>query len=180
MNRLFLLLVSLSISLLADPKQQLFNLYQQGNYLQTCNFGLKNFSSYTNDEAYVSLYAFSCLKADLVDRLAAPIMTLNQTKEARANTAYFSVIVMQKKLLMQALYDNKPIKYLTFPTSSYLLSKVFDLYLKNPQLTQFIKEYQDPSDSRMSYKLYAAESNGRKSIAIDEYYDKILTHHHVY
>jgi hypothetical protein len=179
MNRL-LLLVSLSLSLLADSKQQLFNLYQQGNYLQACNFGLQNFSSHKNDEAYVSLYAFSCLKADFIDRLTAPIMSLNQTKEARANAAYFSVIVMQKKLLMQALYDNKPIKNLTFPTSSYLLSKMFHLYLKNPQSTQFIKEYQDPSDSRMSYKLYTSESNGRKSLAIDEYYDKILTHHHVY
>jgi hypothetical protein len=178
--KVFLFFVLLSVSSLADSKQQLFNLYQQENYLQACNFGLQNFSAHKSDEAYVSLYAFACLKADFIDRLTAPIMTLNQTKEARANAAYFSVIVMQKKLLMQALYDNKPIKNLAFPTSSYLLSKVFDLYLKNPQSTQFIKEYQNPYDLRMHYKLYTTESNGRKSIAIDEYYDKILTHHHVY
>jgi len=164
----------------ADSKQRLFTLYQQGNYLQACNLGLQGFSFHQGDEAYISLYAFSCLKADLIDRLAAPIMTLNQTKESRANGAYFSVIVMQKKLLMQALYDNKPIKNLKFPSSTYLLSKVFDLYLKNPQTDQFIKEYKDPSDTRLSYKLYATETNGRKSIAIDEYYDKILTFHHVY
>lgn len=178
----FLALVTLlfTLSSWADTKQKMFNLYQQGNYLQACNLGLQGFSLHKGDEAYISLYAFSCLKADFIDRLSAPITILNQTKEARANSAYFSVIVMQKKLLMQALYDNKPIKNLNFPSSSHLLSKVFDLYLKNPQPTQFIKEYTNPSDIRSSYKLYTTEANGRKSVAIDEYYDKILTFHHVY
>ncbi|HLD23661.1 MAG TPA: hypothetical protein VJA83_06930 [Sulfuricurvum sp.] len=178
--KIFLFFVLLTASSLADSNQRLFNLYQQGNYLEACNLGRQGFPYHQADEPYVSLYAFSCLKADLIDRLAGPIMTLNQTKESRANAAYFSVIVMQKKLLLQALYDNKPIKNLKFPTSSYLLSKVFDLYLINPQPTQFIKEYKDPTNIRASYKLYATETNGRKSIAIDEYYDKILTFHHVY
>lgn len=178
--KFLLFIILITVPSFADSKQRLYNLYQQGNYLAACNLGFQGFPYHKEDEAYISLYAFSCLKADLIDRLAAPIMTLNQTKESRANGAYFSVIVMQKKLLMQALYDNKPIKNLKFPSSTYLLSKVFDLYLKNPQTEQFIKEYQDPSDTRLSYKLYATETNGRKSMAIDEYYDKILTFHHVY
>lgn len=170
----------LTLTLFADAKTRLFSLYQQGNYLQACNLGQKGFSYNQHDEAYVSLYAFSCLKADLIDRLSAPAMILNQTPEARANAAYFSVILMQKKLLMQALYDQKPIKNLKFPTSSFLLSKVFDLYVQNPQTGNMIKEYSDPSDNRRTYKLYPSETNGRKSITIDEYYDKILTFHHVY
>lgn len=180
MKRILLLVLSLTLTLFADTRQHLFNLYQQGNYLQACNLGQKGFSYNQHDEAYVSLYAFSCLKADLIDRLAAPVMTLSQTPEARANAAYFSVILMQKKLLMQALYDQKPIKNLKFPTSSFLISKVFDLYVQNPQPTNMIKEYDDPSDRRRTYKLYPIEANGRKNIAIDEYYDKILTFHHVY
>jgi hypothetical protein len=178
--KIFPLFLLLSLSLMADTKQKMFTLYQQGEYFRACEIGVKEFSNRKNDEAYVSLYAFSCLKADLIDRLSAPITLLNQSPEARANSAYFSVILMQKKLLMQALYDNKPLKNLTFPTSSHLLSRVFDLYLKNPQTTQSIKEYQDPAESRRSYKLYTIEFGGKKSIAIDEYYDKILTHHHVY
>lgn len=180
MKFLALLALFLILPLAANNKQKLFNLYQQGEYLNACNFGLKGLTYFQEDEAYVSLYAFSCLKADVIDRLATPIMILNQTKEARANASYFSLILMQKKLLMQALYDNKPIKNLKFPTSSYLLSKIFDLYLQNPQPTQLIKEYPDPANARLSYKLYTTVSNGRKSIAIDEYYDKILTLHHVY
>lgn len=181
MKFLLLILLFLTTHLYADSKQRLYDLYQQGNYLQACDLGKQGFQYHLSDEAYISLYAFSCLKADSIDRLAGPIMVLSQTKEARANSAYFSVIVMQKKLLMQSLYDNKPIQNLKFPTSSHLLSKVFDWYLKNPQSNQFIKEYIDPSNSRSSYKLYTTtEINGRKSIAIDEFYDKILTFHHVY
>lgn len=176
----YLIMLLLTFPLSADTKQKLFNLYQQGSYVSACNLGLKEFTSHQEDESFVSLYAFSCLKADFIDRLAAPVMTLNQTKEARTNASYFSVIIMQKKLLMQALYDNKPIVNLRFPTSQYLLSKVFDLYLINPQSNQSIKEYKDSSDPRLSYKLYTVETNGRKSIAIDEYYDKILTLHHVF
>lgn len=168
------------LPLSADNKQKLFTLYQQGEYLSACNLGLKGFTYFKDDEAYVSLYAFSCLKADVIDRLSIPITVLNQSKESRANASYFSLILMQKKLLIQALYDNKPIKNLKFPTSEYVLSKIFDFYLKDPQQGQSIKEYTDPSNIRLSYKLYTTVFNGRKSIAIDEYYDKILTLHHVY
>jgi hypothetical protein len=180
MRWIYFLFLVLTLNLFADARQRLFNLYQQGNYLQACNLGLQGFTYNKNDESYVSLYAFSCLKADIIDRLSAPITTLTQTPEARANASYFAIIVMQKKLLMQAFYDQKPIKNLKFPTSSFLLSKVFDLYVQNPQPSQVIKEYQDLSDNRRTYKLYPTEVNGRKSIAIDEYYDKILTFHHVY
>ncbi|HEX5330563.1 hypothetical protein [Sulfuricurvum sp.] len=180
MRVLFLFTLLLTVSLVADSKQRLFNLYQQGNYLQACNLGHQGFLYHQSDEAYISLYAFSCLKADVIERLAGPIALLNQTKESRINSAYFSLILMQKSLLMEALYDNKSFQNLKFPTSTHTLSKVFDLYLKNPQPTQMVKEYKDALDSRVSYKLYTTEINGRKSIAIDEYYDKILSHHHVY
>lgn len=180
MRFLALLLLATLLPLMADNKQKLFELYQRGEYVNACNLGFRGLTYFQNDEAYISLYAFSCLKADMIDRLSAPIGALNQTKEARANAAYFAVIQMQKKLLMQALWDNQPIKNLSFPTSEYLLSKIFDLYLKNPQPDQSIKVYTDPLNNRLSYKLYTTVSNGRKSIAVDEYYDKILTMHHVY
>lgn len=178
--KLLLFMTMVFAVLSADSKQRLFYLYQQGSYLQACNLGQQGFLYHQSDEPYVSLYAFSCLKADMLDRLSGPITLLNETKEARANSAYFSLLLMQKSLLMAALYDNKPLQNLKFPTSTHTLSKLFDLYLKDPQSNQSIKEYQDLSDKRISYKLYTAETSGRKSIVIDEYYDKILTAHHVY
>ncbi|MFY9143591.1 hypothetical protein [Sulfuricurvum sp.] len=176
----FLFLLLLSFTLLADAGQKLFQLYEKGMYAQACDYGYTLFSSNEHNEAFVSLVGFSCLKADQIDRLSPVMSSLSQTTDARSNSAYFALIVMQKKLLMQALYDNKPIRNVQFPTSSYLLSKIFNSYVKNPKSNDSIKEYQDALNPRQSFRLYTTQINGRKSIAIDEYYDKILTVHHVY
>jgi hypothetical protein len=178
--KFFIVLILFLSNLYSDAGQQLFSLYQKGMYAEACNYGHTLFIPNQTNEAFVSLVGFSCLKADQIDRLPAVIVALSQTPDARINGAYFALIVMQKKLLMQALYDNKPINNLHFPTSSHLLSKVFDLYAKKPKNNDIIKEYQDLINSRQSYKLYTIQNNGRNSVAIDEYYDKILTQHHVY
>lgn len=178
--KLLAILSILFTHIYADSGQKLFEIYQQGSYNEACTFGYRFFSPNQSNESYVSLVGFACLKADQIDKLSPVMSALSQSSEARANSAYFALIVMQKKLLMQALYDNKPIKNLQFPKSSHILSKVFDLYVKNPKNSATIKEYQDPTNTRQSYTLYTIELNGRKSIAIDEYYDKILTFHHIY
>ena len=180
MKLFFVFLVSLFCTLHADVSQKLYDLYQKGEYSEGCEYGHKFFSQFNQNEAFVSLLGFSCLKADQIDRLAPVITALHETPDARANSAYFALLLMQKKLLMQALYDNKPIVNLKFPSSSHILSKVFDLYLKNPKPADIVKEYQDPLTPRQSYRLYTTEINGKKSVSIDEYYDKILTLHHVY
>lgn len=170
----------LSNGVWADPGQKLFELYQKGHYTQGCEYGFERFSDQRSNEPFISLLGFTCLKADKIDKLSPVITLLNDSAEARSNAAYFAMLVMQKKLLMQSLYDGKPIGNLRFPTSSHTLSKVFDLYIKSPQISSSIKEYTDPSDPRLSYRLYPTQSNGRKTLAVDEYYDKILTVHHVY
>lgn len=167
-------------NLYSDTGKIMFDLYQKGMYTEACNYGSRLFTSNQTNEAFISLLGFSCLKADQIDRLSPMISALSQSPDARANSAYFSLIVMQKKLLMQALYDNKPILNVQFPTSSHLISKVFTLYVKDPKHTILIKEYQDPTNLRQTFKLYTTQLNGLKSIAIDEYYDKILIFHHVY
>lgn len=181
MNKFFILLVCLSTSVIhADITKKLYNLYQSGAYNESCTIGRNFFTKLQYDENFLSIYAFSCLKSDQIDRLNGPIMALNQTLEARANSSYFAMLVMQKKLLMQAIYDNKEFNALDFPTSSHLISKICRFYCKDPQRETSVKTYLDPSNSRVMYKLYATESNGRKTLAIDEFYDNILTMHHVY
>lgn len=176
----FLIPLILTTTLMADIPTQMYQLYQKGDYASSCNMGLQHFKKFESNEADVLLYAFSCLKADQIDRLNAPIAILNRSSEARSNASYFSMLVLQKKLLIQALYDNYPLKSLKLPTSSHLLSKCFSFYQKDPQTQNSIKEYTDPLNPRASYKLYTTELNGIKTIAIDEYYDKILTLHHSY
>ena len=180
MKWLFALLLFFLNCLYADVNQKLFDLYQKGMYVEACNYGYSLFAKQEHNEPFISLVGFSCLKSDQIDRLSPVMSVLAQTSEARANSSYFALIVMQKKLLMRALYDNQPLQNLKFPSSNHLISKVFDLYIQNPKKSDIIKEYQDPINPRQSYRLYTTQVNGLKSVAIDEYYDKILTIHHVY
>lgn len=179
MKSLFLMLCFAS-GLFADIPNQMIRLYQKGVYIESCKLGGENYKKIQSNEDHVSLYAFSCLNADQIDRLNISIKTLNQGVEARTNASYFSLLVLQKKLLSQSLYDNYPLKSLKLPTSSHLLSKIFDLYCKNPQAGNAIKEYIDPLNPKQTYKLYTMQIDSYKTFAIDEYYDKILTKHHIY
>ena len=180
MIKLFFTHLVFLYTLNADVSNQMFQLYQKGEYTQACALGVRNFKLIQSNEASTSLFSFSCLNADQIDRLNAPIKTLNQSSEARLNASYFSLLILQKRLLIQSLYDSYPLKQLKLPASSHLLSRVFDYYSKNPQVSNTIKEYTDNSNPRQSYKLYTIQIDSIKTFAIDEYYDKILVKHHVY
>ncbi|MDP3302481.1 MAG: hypothetical protein Q8S36_11015 [Sulfuricurvum sp.] len=180
MIKFFFITVFFIFSLHADITNQMLQLYQKGSYSQACALGVQNFKLIQLNEASTSLYAFSCLNADQIDRLSTPIKTLTQSPEARANASYFSLLILQKKLLNQSLYDNYPLKQLKLPVSSHLLSRVFYFYCKNPQTSNPVKEYTDSGNPRQSYKLYTIQVDMIKTFAIDEYYDKILTKHHLY
>lgn len=164
----------------ASVSNQMLQLYQKGSYIEACTLGSQNLKQIQQNEAQLSLYAFACLNADQIDNLNTPIKILNQTSESRANASYFSLLVLQKKLLIQSLYDNYPLKSLKLPTSPNLLSKVFDFYCQNQQAASTFKEYTDKINPRQTYSLYTIQVGANKTFAIDEYYDKILTKHHVY
>lgn len=180
MKKFFLFTLFSCLVLYADVPTQMVHLYQKGAYYDVCSLGNLNFKKLQSTEKFVSLYAFACLNADQIDRLSLPVTALNETSEARANASYFSLIVLQKKLLIQALYDNYTMKSLKLPTSSHLLSRIFDYYGKNSQPGNAIKEYSDHANPRQTYKLYTIQIDTYKTFAIDEYYDKILVRHHVY
>lgn len=176
-----LLLILISITMHAGVKQDMFALYQDEKYADVCNIGFKNFGDYSRDEEYVSLYSFACLNIDYVDRLAVPIATLKFSKEARSNAAYFSTILMQKKLLYHALLDNHDISSLNLPTTDYILSKVFDLFTKMKRDEQ--KEFyilEDENDKELKYKLYILKDGKIDKMVIEEFYNSISTKKHIY
>ena len=174
-------LLIFGVSLLADAKKEMFNLYQNEQYTQACSYGLKEFSAYRKDEEFLSLYAFSCLHADYINRLALPIAMLKRSKEARSNATYLSIIVMQKKMLYHALIDGYDISQLKLPTTDYVLSKVFDLYAKDDHSQKrTVYLYRDSASPKVTYKLYISRKSSIKKMVIEEYYDTILAHRHVY
>lgn len=171
----------LSINLFANVKQDMFDLYQNKKYKEVCRIGFNNFYKNKKDEEFISIYAFACLYADYIDRLAVPITMLKFSKTARSNAAYFSVILMQKKLLYHSLIDNYNLSTLKLPTTDYVLSKVFELYSKigkhKPRAFYLL---QDPDDKKLTYKLYIMKSNKLNKIVIEEFYDTIILKKHVY
>jgi hypothetical protein len=181
MKRLGMLLLALSPLLMASDSGRLYELYQNGRYVQACNEGVKKLRAHRKDEKYVSLYAFACLQADKIDRLAVPIIMLKHSREARKNAAYFSAILLQKNLLLSALENDQSLASLTLPSSDYVLSKVFDLYSGNHFVkTSSVYVLKDPENPRQTYRLSLQRSGKNSQLRIDEYYDTILTKQHLY
>jgi len=181
MNRFFLLIISLTSILTASDSGALYELYQNGDYQRACDEGMTKLSRHKQDEKYISLYAFSCLQADKIDRLALPIIMLKNSKEARKNAAYFSTILLQKNLLIDSLENKQELTALTLPSTDYVLSKVFELYVQKKftyQNNMYILH--DVKNVRQTYRLYLRTSQKPHTLIIDEYYDTILTKHHIY
>ena len=181
MKKLILLLLIASQSLSADAKLDTYKQYQNAQYEEACKSATPLLKQYKSDEEFISLYAFSCLNADKLDKLSVAITSLKKSPESRANAAYFSVILMQKKLLMHALSDQYDLKPIKLPTTEYVLSTVFDLYSSdtNPKKRRRYN-YVDPSDSKKNYRLFVTKGGASPKMVIEEYYDKKLTKRHIY
>lgn len=176
-----LLILCIAVSLFADIKKDMFHLYQNEKYEEVCNLGFQNFHANKDDDAFLSLYAFACLHSDYIDRLSIPIAMLKFSKEARSNAAYFSIILMQKKLLLHALIDNYSLASLDLPTTDYVLSKVFDLYAKlGEHEPRAFYLFEDPKDKKLTYKLYLEEDERLSKIIIEEFYDSVNIKRHIY
>ncbi len=177
--KLFTLLIALFISLQANSKNEIVSLFKTQQYKEACLKGLSIIDEYSRDEDFMTLYAFSCLNSDYIDRLNLPIAKLKFSKEARSNAAYFSVILMQKKLLLYSMIDGYDISDLKLPSTDFILSKVFDLYIKVPMRKSFYL-FDDPKKQKVSYKLYLKKERGVNKMVIEEFYDKIMTKQHFY
>lgn len=176
-----IMMILLVTSLYADIKQDMVGLYQNKKFEQVCTLGFDNFSKYKKDEEFLSLYAFGCLNSDNIDRLAVPTAMLKFSPEARTNSAYFSVILMQKKLLYHALLDNFDLSKFDLPTTDFVLSKVFDFYAKlGKHKKRSFYLFEDPKDKKLTYKLYLAKDYKITKMVIEEFYDTMLIKRHIY
>jgi hypothetical protein len=175
-----ILSVLIFISLNADIKNTIFDLYKNEKYEAACNLGFENFKKYKRDEQFLSLYGFACLKSDYIDRLSRPSVMLKFSKESRSNAAYFSVILMQKKLLYHSLIDGYKLNSLELPSTGHVLSKVFDLYAKVSNKKQDSYLFHDIKDPKLQYKLYVQKDTRLDKIIIEEIYDNKLVKKHIY
>lgn len=136
--RSVLLLFLASVNIFAITMSDIVSLYNSQNYRQVCSNAVEKFFRDTNDEAVMNMYATSCLKIHEINRLAIASFKLVKTKEARENAAYFADIIFKKKLLYYAVIDGVDISYIRLPKSDYILSMIFDRFVK--------KEYEKDGD----------------------------------
>ncbi|MBU1668358.1 hypothetical protein KKC13_08040 [bacterium] len=155
----------------------LYTLYEKQEYDKACEYSVKYFEKNKNDDKYLTLYGLSCLETDKIFRIATPMIRLSQTEGARANASYFATILLQKQLLKQALLDGKTLDDLQLPKTSFILSKIFTLFVqKKYTLNNNIYKFQDESNKEKSYKLYMKEERKNKNYMIIDVYkdDKFI------
>jgi hypothetical protein len=175
----------MSGTLYADAKTKIETMYKKGQYKRACQYGLNQFSTNQNDENFVMYYGFACLESDLIDRLHVPITKLRYTPDGRKNAVYFSLILMQKKMLYHAMVDKEDISWFGDRSTDYVLSRVFNYYIdhiqKNPaeqKKDSFV--FVDTKDSSMKYKLYVKKENFVSKIYLEEFKDGHLIKKHIY
>ena len=182
MGKITILPILLTSFLSAATMQDLYNLYNAKKYEQGCRLGLRIFEKYKKDSKFLMLYAFSCLKADYIDRLAVPMTGLRRTKTERANASYFATIILQKKLLYHALLDHVDISHLKLPATDYILSKIFDMYT-NGKYKKVDERYiftPEEEDNGLYYVLYVEEGKGSPKMVIEERLDDHTIKRHRY
>ncbi len=151
----------------------LYKMYEGQEYTKACDYASKYYYKKENksNEKYVTLYGLSCLETDKINRIATPMIQLNSSATARANASYFSTILLQKQLLRQAIIDGKKIDDLHLPTTTFILSKIFNLFVnKEYILKDGIYRFKDKSNKEKTYKLYIDKSEKRSIYMIIDIY----------
>ena len=173
-----------TVFLFSSNLSTLYKLYEKQEYTKACDYAVKYFykKRNKNSEQYLTLYGLSCLETDKIHRIATPMLRLKSTKDARANSAYFSTILLQKKLLFQALVDKTSLKNLHLPDTNFILSKIFSLFVNEEYiLKNEIYTFKDTKKKEMKYQLYIKENKKKeKQMIIDVYKDDKFTKRYSY
>jgi len=171
--KIVLLMVMTTAYLLSSNLSTLYRLYEKQEYDKACDYGFKYANKKRNrkSENYLTLYGLSCLETNNLSRVAIPMTSLTQTEDARANASYFGTILLQKQLLLQALIDKKPLGELHLPTTKFVLSKIFSLFLEEQySFKGDIYRLIDREDKFIEYRLYIKKSKKKSYYMIIDIY----------
>jgi hypothetical protein len=182
--KLILFIMMTTSFVFSSNLSSLYKQYEKQEYEKACDYGRKYLfkNANINNEKYLTLYGLSCLETDKIERISIPMIHLKSNKNSRANASYFSTILLQKYLLFQALIDKKSIKDLHLPTTTFILSKVFNLFVEEKfTLKNGVYKLEDKSKENIRYQLYIEESKkDKKYMIIDIYKDDKFSHRYRY
>jgi len=178
-----LMFTSLLFASLDDDLSTINSMYKNADYKKACRFGANKILKYRESETFVSIFAFSCVEADQIDKSASAAVLLKQSPKARANALYFSTLLLQKKILLHAMFDDFKISSLTLPSTNHILSKVFDLYMQyryNNGTKLDLYKFTDKNNPNESYEMYKTTESGDQKVVIKHYLNNKLLNTHKY
>jgi len=175
MKKILLLSMLFTSFVFAITKEEVYHLYQNHDYKHTCQRGVWILNEYKNDDAYQSIVAISCVKADMLNTAIRISKTMNHTKLGRNNASYIATLYLIKRLLLQVVWDNIDISHLSLPKSNHHLSIVFENISHN-NFSKTNNVYTITADGN-KYILSPEENN---KIAIKIYKNNVLVSKHVY
>jgi len=175
---LFFIIISYSFAI---SKIDVYNAYHKKNYKKACFEGAKIYFNFKKDNDFLTIFADSCLKTDNINRMAFPAMLLVRNSSDRSNAIYFLTILYQKKLLYKSLIDGFDVSGFKFPTTNYILSKIFVKYSKK----EYIKKnniyiFTDDKNPNIKYKMKLIKDKNIYKILINTYKNNILTKTRIY
>ncbi len=174
MKKLLLTIITLYTYIQGATVEDVIKWYKNHQYEKVCSSEITHtlYNRYKSNENFVNMYAASCLKTDMINRLSQPIIHLRKTMRSRTNALYYSTVLYQKKLLYHAVIDGLNTIPKDIPTTEYILSRVYDMYARNDYKKQgntFI--FTDKKFSK-TYKMYIQNaSDGFKKLVIESYKD---------
>jgi len=121
-----LILFIFVLNLFGITKEEIYSLYKNHDYINTCNKGMWIIRKNNNDDNYQSIVSLSCVKVDMINTAIRIAKTMNHTPIGRHNASYISSLFLIKKLLLQLVYDKIDISNLSLPKSEHPLSIMFE------------------------------------------------------
>ena len=149
--------------------------YVNHNYNKICKYGMKHIQSIKKNENLLSLVGFSCVKDDSFIYLPTVMVLLKKTKKARENSVYFSILFMEKKLLISKIIDGLDISYYRFPLINHPLSIVV-----NSLIQENYKENDGKIIIQKSGKKYEVYKTNSDKVFIKVYENNKLKETHWY
>jgi hypothetical protein len=120
------LILFISIYAFAITKTDIYNLYKQKNYEQTCKKGMWILNQNRDDDTFMSIVSLSCVKVDMINTAIRVAKYMIHTPIGRENASYIGALFLTKKLLLQMVFDNIDISNLSLPKTDHVLSIVFE------------------------------------------------------
>ncbi len=177
----FLNMMLFTTLLFAIQKSDVYKAYKNKQYNDACILGAKIYLQHKKDNNFLTIFADACLKVDNINRMAIPAMLLVRDPTARSNSIYFLTILYQKKLLYKSLIDGFDVSRYIFPTTDYILSKIFVKYAKKDyKKVDNVYIFKDDKNSDIIYEMSTVEKNGIYKIVLKTYLKNSLQKTRVY